>query len=395
MTRTRDEMIARMFVGDESIKGDFIVAVRTTGIYCLPTCRPPRKPKPENVTFYATPLDAIAAGFRACKLCRPDEYHMGFDLKKTLVDDLVARVVDDPGAFRNVKSLVASSGISSTKLFELFRKHFEATPLEMLTRLRIAAAIRALLQSDAQVTEIAFDVGFESLSAFNQNFRTHTGMTPLEYRHNFRGPTTQPSRTTRKDQFMTRLQFDQLESPIGLVSLVVQDGALVFVDFEGEPTDRWARMNRLLQKRFGAFSLERTPNPHGFTRRLEAYFNGDLRALDGLPVSTGGTDFQSQVWQALREIPAGQTLSYGELAARLGKPGASRAVGMTNGLNPVGIVLPCHRVVGANLSLTGYAGGLERKRWLLEHEGVSFDGSRLGNGSSRASDSAQKGLFPA
>jgi methylphosphotriester-DNA--protein-cysteine methyltransferase len=258
LTRTRDEMIAQMFVGDESVKGDFIVAVRTTGIYCLPTCRPPRKPKPENVTFYATPDDAKAAGFRACKLCRPDEYHMGFDLQKTLADDLVARVVSDPGAFRNVKSLVTASSISSTKLFEVFRKHFDATPLEMLTRLRIAAAIRALLQSDAQVTEIAFDVGFESLSAFNQNFRTHTGMTPLEYRHNFRGPTLTAAPETRKDQIMTTLKFDQLESPVGIVSLVVQDGALVFVDFEGDPTDQWARMNRLLERRFGKFTLERT-----------------------------------------------------------------------------------------------------------------------------------------
>ncbi len=393
MTRTRDEMIAQMFADNESIKGDFIVAVRTTGIYCLPTCRPPRKPKPENVTFYATPKDAKAAGFRACKLCCPDEYHMGFDLEKTLADNLVARVVSDPGAFRNVKSLVMASGISSTKLFEVFRKHFDTTPLEMLTRLRIAAAIRALLQTDAQVTEIGFDVGFESLSAWNQNFRTHTGMTPLEYRHNFRGPTLAAAPETRKDQIMTILEFDQLESPVGIVSLVVQDGALVFVDFEGESSDKWARMNRLLQKRFGAFSLERTPNPHGFTRKLEAYFKGDLSALDTLPVSTGGTEFQAQVWQALREIPAGQTLSYGELAARLGKPNASRAVGMTNGLNPVGIVLPCHRVVGANLSLTGYAGGLERKRWLLEHEGVRFDGAKLG--SARGSSPTQKALFPA
>lgn len=383
-------MIARMFVGDASVKGDFIVAVRTTGIYCLPTCRPPRKPRPENVTFFQTPIEARAAGFRACKLCHPDEYHMGFDPEKTVLDELVARIAGDPGAFRNVRALVAAGGISSTKLFEAFRKHFEATPLEMLTRLRIAAATRALLQSEAPIAEIAFDVGFESLNAFNQNFRAHTGMTPLEYRHNFRGPNAMATRATRKDQTMTILQYDQFESPVGLVSLVVQQGALVFADFEGELTDKWARMNRLLHKRFGAFRLERTPNPHGFTRRFEAYFEGDLKALDEIPVSTGGTDFQARVWQALREIPAGQTLSYGELAARLGKPGASRAVGMTNGLNPVSIALPCHRVVGANASLTGYAGGLERKRWLLEHEGA-----KLGNGASRASSEAQKALFSA
>ncbi len=383
-------MIERMFVGDESVKGDFIVAVRTTGIYCLPTCRPPRKPKPENVTFFWTPTEARTAGFRACKLCHPDEYHMGFDVEKTLADDLVARVADDPGAYRNVKALVTASGLSSTKLFEVFRAQFDATPLEMLTRLRIAAAIRALLQSNAQVTEIAFDVGFESLSAFNQNFRKHTGMTPLEYRHNFRGPNAKPA---RKDQPVKSLQFDQFESPIGLVSLVAQNGALVFADFEGDPADAWARMNNLLGKRFGAFELQRTPDPHGFTRKFRAYFAGDLEALKGIPVDTGGTEFQRQVWNALREIPTGETLSYGQLAARLGKPGASRAVGATNGLNPVSIALPCHRVVGANASLTGYAGGLERKRWLLEHEGVIFDGAKLG--ASRVETTPQAGLFSA
>lgn len=391
-------MIAQMFVGDESVKGDFIVAVRTTRIYCLPTCRPPRKPKPENVTFFQTPLEARAAGFRACKLCRPDEYHMGFDTdierEKTLLDDLVARVASDPGAFSNVKSLVVASGLSSTKLFEVFRTHFDATPLEMLTRLRIAAACRALLQSESQVTEIAFDVGFESLNAFNQNFRKHTGMTPLEYRHNFHGPTRRASPAARKDHTMTTLQFDQFESPIGLISLAALEGKLVFVDFEGDLEAPWARMHTLLEKRFGAFTLERTPNPHGFSKKLEAYFAGDLEALKDIPVSMGGTDFQQQVWNALRQIPTGETVSYGELAARLGKPGASRAVGMTNGLNPVSIVLPCHRVVGANLSLTGYAGGLERKRWLLEHEGVRFEGVRLG-ASGRASSLRQEGLFSA
>ena len=163
-----------------------------------------------------------------------------------------------------------------------------------------------------------------------------------------------------------KLEFDSFESPIGQVVLAAVEGKLVLVDF----ADNEGRYRGLLEKRFGAFMLEPVKNPYGFTGKLEAYFKGDLEAIHDLPVSTGGTEFQARVWEALRQIPTGQTWSYLDLAKHLGQPGAVRAVGMTNGLNPISIVLPCHRVIGANGSLTGYAGGLERKKWLLEHEGA-------------------------
>ena len=165
-----------------------------------------------------------------------------------------------------------------------------------------------------------------------------------------------------------KLLFDRVQTPIGQVVLVVENQNLCFVDFEGNER----RMKQLLQKRFGNYVLEPAKNPFGYSAKLEAYFVGDLSALDDIPVSTGGTEFQQKVWLELREIRAGQTRSYGAMAAKLGQPTASRAVGMTNGLNPVSIVLPCHRVIGASGRLTGYAGGLERKRWLLEHEGVKL-----------------------
>ncbi len=129
------------------------------------------------------------------------------------------------------------------------------------------------------------------------------------------------------------------------------------------------RMMLLLRRRYGSFELVQKTDPQGFSTQLRAYLAGDYRCLDTIPVSTGGTAFQQQVWNALRTIPAGMTMSYGELATKLGKPMAYRAVGGTNALNPIAIVLPCHRVVGTDASLTGYAGGIERKRWLLQHEG--------------------------
>ena len=115
----------------------------------------------------------------------------------------------------------------------------------------------------------------------------------------------------------------------------------------------------------------RAANPAGLSAAIRAYFDGKLEAIDGLPVATGGTPFQRKVWQALRQIPCGRTLSYGALAKRIGRETAVRAVGHANGDNPISIVVPCHRVIGANGTLTGYGGGIERKRWLLAHEGAS------------------------
>ncbi len=161
--------------------------------------------------------------------------------------------------------------------------------------------------------------------------------------------------------------LDRIASPVGEVLLVVDDeGAVRALDF----ADYEARMLRLLQRHYGPVTLTPGRAPEAVRAALDAYFGGDARALDGLIVKTGGTAFQRAVWAALRTIPAGETRSYGQLAAAIGKPAAVRAVGLANGANPVGVIVPCHRVVGANGTLTGYAGGLERKRWLLAHEGV-------------------------
>lgn len=161
-----------------------------------------------------------------------------------------------------------------------------------------------------------------------------------------------------------KLQFGRVASPVGEILLVADEASLVSLDFAGyEP-----RLHALLRKRFGSYELQEARDPLGMLDRLEAYFAGRLAALDAIPVDTGGTAFQRSVWAALRRIPAGAVASYGQLAAALGRPSASRAVGYANSLNPVAIVVPCHRVIGADRSLTGYAGGLERKRWLLAHE---------------------------
>jgi methylated-DNA-[protein]-cysteine S-methyltransferase len=161
------------------------------------------------------------------------------------------------------------------------------------------------------------------------------------------------------------LRLDQYVSPLSTLLLVTDDdGALRALDF----ADQRARMRRLLREHYGEFALNKDKSPRSITRALDGYFDGDLTALDAVPIAPGGTSFQRQVWMVVRAIPPGSTSSYGEIAARIGRPMASRAVGAANGANPIPIVVPFHRVIGSNGALTGYGGGLPRKRWLLEYE---------------------------
>ncbi len=180
------------------------------------------------------------------------------------------------------------------------------------------------------------------------------------------------------------LRVDYYPSPIGSIILVSDEqDTLRSLDF----ADYRARMERLLLAHYGVYTLKEGAAPDSVRTALDAYFAGNLRALEHLQVKTGGTPFHRAVWQALRSIPAGSTTSYGALAAAMGRAGSARAVGAANRENPLAIVVPCHRVIGALGALTGYAGGLERKRWLLAHEAVCtrLPASAAGNLSPSAS----------
>ena len=166
-----------------------------------------------------------------------------------------------------------------------------------------------------------------------------------------------------------RLLLDRLTTPIG-EALIVTDPAGCLRAFDW--ADRYSRMNRLLRLHYGSVESETGAAPDALKRLLRRYFEGDAGCLADIEWRTAGTPFQRSVWAGLTTIPAGQTMSYGGLAAKLGCPKAVRAVGAANGSNPIGVVVPCHRVIGADGSLTGYGGGIERKRWLLRHEGATF-----------------------
>ena len=170
-----------------------------------------------------------------------------------------------------------------------------------------------------------------------------------------------------------RLQLDRIISPLGEILLACDaEGRLRALDFH----DYEQRMRQLLRLHYGSFELASGLAPVAITAPMRAYFAGEQAALASIPVETGGTPFQCSVWAALRRIPLGITTTYGALAASIGRPRAVRAVGLANGANPVSIVVPCHRVIGSDGALTGFGGGLHRKRWLLEHEGVALRAER-------------------
>jgi methylated-DNA-[protein]-cysteine S-methyltransferase len=183
---------------------------------------------------------------------------------------------------------------------------------------------------------------------------------------------TQSQRRPAMTASPERFTLDRVPTPIGALLIATDAEAnLRVLDFE----DYEERMLRLLRLRYGTdgVKLDSGPAPANIRRSLEAYFDGDLAAIDTIPVKTNGTPFQQAVWAALRTIPVGAVLSYGQLAKQIGRPAAVRAVGLANGSNPIGIVVPCHRVIGSDASMTGYGGGVERKRWLLKHEGYALN----------------------
>ncbi len=170
------------------------------------------------------------------------------------------------------------------------------------------------------------------------------------------------------------LQSTSVETPVGTVVLFVRDGALCGLTFD----DRALALTRFLERRFGEFTAVATRDPGGLAGRLRAYFSGEIGALDSIPVDPGGTSFQIKIWSALRLVPPGRTVSYSQLARAAGCPAAVRPVAAANARNPVAIVIPCHRVIASDGTLGGYGGGLERKRWLVEHEKAGAAGGLPG-----------------
>jgi AraC family transcriptional regulator, regulatory protein of adaptative response / methylated-DNA-[protein]-cysteine methyltransferase len=341
-----DEMYAAILARDTRYEGIFFTAVKTTGIFCRPSC-PARKPERQNVEFYPSAREALANGFRPCKRCRPMELR---GRTPEPIRRLLAELDSDPTTRLRDRDLRAR-GLDPATLRRWFKQHHGMTFHAYQRARRLASAIGELARG-TQVTHVAFDSGYESLSGFQDAVFQISGRTPSRNRDT------------------TLVYLSRVLTPLGPMLLGATDEGVCLLEFTDRPMLE-TQLRRLVQR----LSCVYVPGSNEISRQLEAelqeYFAGTRQEFT-TPLHTPGSDFQQRVWAALRGIAYGSTRSYAEQARSIYAPSALRAVARANGDNRISIVIPCHRVVGSDGALTGYGGGLWRKRWLLRHEGAAF-----------------------
>lgn len=337
-----DRLYAALLARDASYDGQVYVCVSSTGVFCRLTC-PARKPKQENCTFFGTVGACIEAGYRACKRCHPLE-------PMALADPAIATLLaalDERPDDRWRESDIERMGFDLSTVRRSFKRQFGMTFLEMARQRRLRDGFETLAHGGA-VIEGQLDAGFESASAFRAAFLKLLGKAPGNL-------SADPM-----------LFADWVQTPLGDMVCVTSKShlhLLEFIDRKALPKEL-GRLDRLAK---GQLGIGRTEPAAQLKEELTAFFSGSSSAFQ-TPIAYHGSEFSGAVWDALREIPAGATRSYSDIAARIGRPSAVRAVARANGANQIALVIPCHRVIGADGSLTGYGGGLWRKRKLLEIE---------------------------
>jgi AraC family transcriptional regulator of adaptative response/methylated-DNA-[protein]-cysteine methyltransferase len=345
----KEDMDRAFFDRDTTFDGLFYAAVMTTGIFCRPSC-PARKPKPDNVLYYATPAEALFAGYRPCLRCHPLKAHDD----PPWVEALTARIEADPKE-RIRDAELRDLGLDPATVRRRFQSRFGLSFQAYQRARRLAAAFEAIKQG-TKLDDAVFDHGYESHSGFREAFARMFGEAPAS--------------AAKSGSEYIRIAW--IESALGPLVAGTTDKGICLLEF----SDRrmLEAQAKTLRSRFG---LPFAPGRHPYLERLEAelaeYFAGKRREFD-LPLDEPGTEFQERVWAALREIPFGQTRSYAELAVAVGDSNATRAVARANGMNRIAILVPCHRVIGADGGLGGYGGGLWRKERLLEIEGAARPG---------------------
>ena len=335
-------LYAALLARDTAWDGRAFVGVTSTGIFCRLTC-PARKPKPENCRFYATPADAATAGFRPCKRCHPLGPEAETDSSvRPLLDALNA----DPEA-RWTEARIQAAGIDPSTARRAFRRHFGMTFLELARQRRIGAGMKTLA-AGGKVIEAQLEAGFDSPSAFRAAFARLAGVAP--------GALVRDA----------LLRASWLDTPLGPMIAVADSRSLHLLEFVGRKALP-AELTRLHAAAKGSLGIGHMPPHDQLARDLDAYFEGRSAAFT-VPLALHGTPFTRMVWEALCRIPAGETRSYSEIAHAIGRPEAVRAVARANGANQIALIVPCHRVIGADGALTGYGGGLWRKQRLIDFE---------------------------
>lgn len=337
-----DTMYQALLKRDASFEGIFFVGVRTTGIFCRPTC-PAKKPARQNVDFFPTPSEALHGGYRPCLRCQP----MDPDKQPPkLLERLRAEVEKAPGGRLTDKELSALSIDPSTARRQ-FKRHYGMTFQAYHRARRMGLALREV-RKGSRVEEAKDGSGFESASGFREAFTRIFGDVP----------SVASARAA--------LFAEWIDTPLGAMLAVADDEGLRLLEF----TDRRAleRELTILRHRLRT-SVVPGQHPHldAIRTQLAEYFAGTRAAFD-VPIAPVGSDFQLRTWDLLRSIPLAETRSYSWMAEGLKIPGARRAVGRANGTNMLCLIIPCHRVIRADGTLCGYGGGLWRKKWLLEHE---------------------------
>jgi AraC family transcriptional regulator, regulatory protein of adaptative response / methylated-DNA-[protein]-cysteine methyltransferase len=326
---------------DPSYDGIFFLGVRTTGIFCRPSC-PARRPLPENVSYFSTVRDAADAGFRPCKRCRP----LDTDGRPP---EWVGRVLAmaNQSESRVKDSDLRQSGIDPFRVRRYFQAHYGMTFQAYCRSQRMGGALDQL-RSGASLDDVALGNGYESHSGFRDAFARMFGSAPGSGRE------------------LERIVVSWFESPVGPIVVGANDDGVCFLEFS-DP-QRLEKQFKTLQK---AFSCAVVPGEHDhltkLKKELDSYFAGKLRQFS-VPLVFPGSPFQVRVWNELLRVPYGKTLSYEEMAHRIGSESGQRAVGHANGTNRIAILIPCHRVVNKDGKLGGYGGGLWRKQFLLDLE---------------------------
>lgn len=340
--KTEREIFYKAFLEkDSSFEGVFVVAVKTTGIFCRPTC--PAKPKPENIEFFPSAREAMMNGYRPCKVCKPLEKSGN---PPPGIKRLLKYMEDNPGI--KIKDAgLKELGLEPNGVRRWFLKNYKLT-FHAYQRMYRANNAFQRFQSEGNVTEVAYDSGYDSLSGFNSMFKNIIGASPV------------------KSKGKPIVNITRIETDLGMMIAAATGKGICMFEFAD-----YKHLDLELRQLAASFKapLVQGGNPHFDTlkKELEEYFRGERRDFD-IPLDLVGTEFQKQVWLSLRQIPYGSTTTYAKQAERLGKPSAVRAVANANGKNKISIILPCHRVIGADGTLTGYGGGIWRKKKLLEFE---------------------------
>jgi len=360
MIMTRSNHIPSIFPGkqwqqvlerDASADGQFFYAVKSTGIFCKPSC-PSRRPTRKQVRFFPTTAAAEAAGFRACKRCEPERTTAKADPQAEAIAAVTEYLKEHAEERTKLEDVAKATGVGKLTILRGFKRVLGVSPGQYAKEARLAKFKEKVREPKTRITDAIYEAGFGSSSRLYEKSSAALGMTP---------------RTMREGGAGLLIRYCTAASPLGRMLVATTDVGICSIAFGKDDTELVAG----LRERFNKAQLVAAKGNTGWLADAVAFVSsqmGEHPLAATFPLDVRATAFQQRVWKALQEIPRGETRSYSEVAAQLGAPTATRAVAAACGANPVAIAVPCHRVVGKDGSLTGYRWGVERKQKLLAAE---------------------------